>query len=146
MDFFSSMRVSASGLEAQMRRMNTISSNIANAETTRSADGTGPYRKQDAVFASETDRESFGEILQNELDEGVQGVRVVDVQKDARPPRMVYNPSHPDATPEGYVAMPNVNPVEEMANMISAQRSYEANVTAMNAAKAMAQKALEIGR
>jgi flagellar basal-body rod protein FlgC len=146
MDFFSSMRVSASGLDAQTKRMNTISSNIANAETTRTADGKGPYRRKDPLMAAQTDRESFGEILQNELDESVQGVQVTDVMEDTRPPRMVYNPSHPDANAEGYVAMPNVNTVEEMANMISAQRSYEANVTAMNAAKAMAQKALEIGR
>ncbi len=147
MDLFSSMRVSASGLDAQTKRMNTISSNIANAETTRGAGpGGGPYRRKDPVLAAQTDRESFGEILQNRLDEDVQGVQVVDIAEDERPARMVYNPNHPDANEDGYVAMPNVNPVEEMANMISAQRSYEANVTAMNAAKSMAQKALEIGR
>jgi flagellar basal-body rod protein FlgC len=147
MDFFSSMRVSASGLDAQTKRMNTISSNIANAETTRvGGPGSGPYRKKDPLIAAQTDRESFGEILANELDEHVQGVQVQEIIEDTRPPRMVYNPSHPDANPDGYVAMPNVNTVEEMANMISAQRSYEANVTAMNAAKAMIQKALEIGR
>ncbi len=147
MDLFSSMRVSASGLDAQTKRMNTISSNIANAETTRGVGpGGGPYRRKDPILAAQTDRESFGEILQNRLDEGVQGVQVVDIAEDERPARMVYNPDHPDANGEGYVAMPNVNPVEEMANMISAQRSYEANVTAMQAAKAMAQKALEIGR
>lgn len=145
MDFFSSMRVSASGLDAQTKRMNSISSNIANAETTRTAEG-GPYRRKDPVMAAQTDRESFGEILQTELDEHAQGVQVVDVVQDTRPPRMVYNPAHPDANAEGYVAMPNVNTVEEMANMISAQRSYEANVTALNAAKSMAAKALEIGR
>ncbi|HTL12735.1 MAG TPA: flagellar basal body rod protein FlgC [Bdellovibrionota bacterium] len=145
MDFFSSMRVSASGLEAQMKRMNTISSNIANAETTRTEEG-GPYRREDPVFAATTDRESFGEILDNQMDENVQGVQVVDVHKDTRAPRMVYNPSSPDANADGYVAMPNVNTVEEMANMISAQRAYEANVTAMGAAKSMAQKALEIGK
>lgn len=145
MDFFSSMRVSASGLDAQTKRMNTISSNIANAETTRGADG-GPYRRKDPLLAATTDRESFGEILDNQLDEQIQGVLVQEIVEDSRPPRMVYNPSHPHANPEGYVAMPNVNPVEEMANMISAQRSYEANVTTLNAAKSMAQKALEIGR
>ncbi len=145
MDFFSSMRVSASGLDAQMKRMNTISSNIANAETTQTAQG-GPYRRKDPLLAAQTDRESFSEILQNELDENVQGVQVMDIVEDTRSPRMVYNPNHPAANAEGYVAMPNVNPVEEMANMISAQRSYESNVTAMNAAKQMAQKALEIGR
>ena len=147
MDFFSSMRVSASGLDAQTKRMNTISSNIANSETTRGAGPNGgPYRKKDAVMNAQTDRESFGEILQNEMDESIQGVQVTEIKEDERPPKLVYNPSHPDANAEGYVAMPNVNPVEEMANMISAQRSYEANVTAMGAAKSMAQKALEIGR
>ena len=145
MDFFSSMRVSASGLEAQMKRMNTVSSNLANADTTRGADG-GPYKRKDAVLAATTDRESFGEILQNELDENIQGVQVQAIHEDERPPWLVYNPSHPDANDEGYVAMPNVNPVEETANMISVQRSYEANVTAMNAAKAMANKALQIGK
>lgn len=145
MDFFSSMRVSASGLEAQMKRMNTISSNIANAETTRTEEG-GAYRRQDPVFASETDRETFGEILKDKMDENVEGVRVVDVVRDPSPPRMVFNPNHPDANEEGYVAMPNVNTVHEMANMISATRSYEANVTTLNAAKQMAQKAMEIGR
>jgi flagellar basal-body rod protein FlgC len=147
MDLFSSMRVSATGLDAQTKRMNTISSNLANAETTRTnGPGSGPYRRKDPLVASETDRESFGEILDNNLDEHVQGVRVQDIVEDTRPPRMVYNPSHPDADVNGMVAMPNVNTVEEMANMISAQRSYEANVTAMNAAKAMAAKGLEIGR
>lgn len=139
MDFFSSMRVSASGLDAEMKRMNTISSNIANAETVG-------YRRKDPHVAAQTDRESFGEILQNQLDEEVQGVQVEGIAEDRRPLRMVYNPTHPQANAEGYVAMPNISTVEEMSNMISAQRSYEANVTAMNAAKAMAQKALEIGR
>jgi flagellar basal-body rod protein FlgC len=133
MDFFSSMRVSATGLDAQTKRMNTISSNLANAETTKGPDG-GPYRRKDPLMAATTDRESFGEILQNELDEQVQGVMVQGIMEDPRPPRLVYNPNHPHANEEGYVAMPNVNTAEEMANMISAQRSYEANVTAMNAA------------
>jgi flagellar basal-body rod protein FlgC len=145
MDIFSSMRVSASGLDAQTKRMNTISSNLANSETTRTAEG-GPYKRKDPVFVANADRESFGEILQGKLDENVQGVLVEEIVEDTRPPRMVFNPSHPDANAEGYVAMPNVNPVEEMANMISAQRSYEANISALNSAKAMAQKALEIGR
>ncbi len=145
MDFFSSMRVSASGLDAQTKRMNTISSNIANSETTQTEEG-GPYKRKDAVFAAVTDRESFGEILANKMDEEVQGVVVQEVVQDQSPPRMVYNPSHPHANADGYVAMPNVNPVEEMANMISAQRSYEANITALNSAKNMAAKALEIGR
>jgi flagellar basal-body rod protein FlgC len=145
MDFFSSMRVSASGLDAQMKRMNTISSNIANGDTTRTAEG-GPYKRRDAVLAATADRESFGEILDGAMDENVQGVVVQEIALDEKPPRMVFNPNHPDANAEGMVAMPNVNPVEEMANMITTQRSYEANVTAVDAAKRMAQKALEIGR
>jgi flagellar basal-body rod protein FlgC len=139
MDLFSSMRVSATGLDAETKRMNTISSNVANAETVG-------YKRKDPLMAAQTDRESFGEILDNQLDENVQGVQVQDIVEDPRAPRMVYNPTHPQANADGYVAMPNVNPVEEMANMISAQRSYEANITAMNSAKSMASKALEIGR
>ncbi len=145
MDFFSAMRVSASGLNAQMKRMNTISSNIANAETTRTEEG-GPYKRKDPVFTAITDRENFGEILQNQMDENIQGVQVTEIVEDKTPPRLVYKPGHPDANAQGYVAMPNVNTVHEMANMINAQRSYESNVTAINAAKAMAAKALEIGR
>ncbi len=145
MDFFSSMRVSASGLDAQMKRMNTISSNIANSETTRTAEG-GPYRRQDPVFRAAIDAESFDDVMKSQMDQAIQGVEVEGVQQDVRAPRMVYEPSHPDANAEGYVAKPNVNPVEEMSNMISTQRSYEANVNALGAAKAMAQKALEIGR
>jgi flagellar basal-body rod protein FlgC len=144
MDFFSSMKVSASGAEAQMRRMNTISSNIANAETTETAEG-GPYKRKDPIFTANAEKESFAEILGG-MDEKIEGVLVEDIQEDQRAPRMVYNPNHPSANEEGYVAMPNVNTVEEMANMISAQRSYEANVSAINTAKQMAQKALEIGR
>lgn len=145
MDFFSSMRVSSSGLEAQTQRMNTISGNLANAETTRTEEG-GPYKRKDPVFAAVADREEFSEVLSNEMDEKVQGVQVVEIEEDKKAPRAVYNPSHPDANAEGYVLMPNVNTVHEMANMIQAQRSYEANVTALNAAAAMANKALDIGR
>lgn len=139
MDFFSSMRVSSSGLDAQMQRMNTISSNIANAETPG-------YARKDPVFKANTDRESFGEILDSNMDEAVQGVLVTEIEQDKKPPRLVYNPNHPQANAEGYVAMPNINTVEEMANMIQAQRSYEANVTAIQSARKMYNKALEIGR
>ena len=139
MDFFSSMRIAASGMNAQQDRMTSISSNIANAET-------AGYKRRDPVFTATPDRETFGEILAGKLDESAQGVLVTEIEEDQRPARMVYNPKHPMANADGYVAMPNVNPVEEMANMISANRSYEANVTALNAAKAMAIKALEIGK
>lgn len=145
MDFFSSMRISASGMTAQQTRQNTISSNLANAETTETEAG-GPYKRRDPVFTAIPDREQFGEILAGEMDQHAQAVQVTEIQEDPRPPRMVYNPKHPHANAEGYVAMPNVNTVEEMANMISASRSYEANVTALNAAKSMAMRALEIGK
>jgi flagellar basal-body rod protein FlgC len=138
-DFFSSMRVSASGLDAQMKRMNTISSNIANAETVG-------YKRKDTEFTATADRESFGDILESKMDESVQGVLVTDVKEDEKPQRLVYKPDDPNANAEGYVEMPNVNPVKEMADMISAQRSYEANVTAIGAATQMANKALELGR
>ena len=138
-DFFTSMRVSASGLDAQMKRMNTVSSNIANAETVG-------YKRKDTEFSATPDRASFGEILQDKIDENVQGVLVTDVKEDDKPQRMVYNPSHPEADENGNVAMPNINPVKEMADMISAQRSYEANVNAITSATQMAQKALELGR
>ena len=138
-DFFSSMRVSATGLDAQMKRMNTISSNIANAET-------AGYKRKDPEFTATADRESFGDILENKIDEATQGVLVTDVREDTKQGRMVYKPEDPHANEEGYVEMPNVNPVKEMSDMISAQRSYEANVTAIGAATQMANKALELGR
>ena len=138
-DFFSSMRVSASGLDAQMKRMNTISSNIANAET-------AGYKRKDAEFTATADRESFGDILESKMDESIQGVLVTEIKEDEKPQRLVYKPDDPHANAEGYVEMPNVNPVKEMADMISAQRSYEANVTAIGAATQMANKALELGR
>ncbi len=138
-DFFSSMRVSASGLDAQMKRMNTISSNIANAESQG-------YKRKDVELTATPDRESFGEILQNKVDENTQGVLVTDIREDTKPQRLVYKPDDPNANADGYIEMPNVNPVQEMANMISAQRSYEANVTAIGAATQMANKALELGR
>jgi flagellar basal-body rod protein FlgC len=132
-------------MSAQQTRMNTISSNIANAESAASEAG-GAYKRRDPIFTATPDRENFGEILAGEMEHHAQGVLVTEIQEDERPARMVYNPKHPLANKEGYVAMPNVNPVEEMANMISAQRSYEANATAIGAAKSMALKAMEIGK
>ncbi len=138
-DFFSAMRVSATGLDAQMKRINTINSNIANAETVG-------YKRKDPEFTATEDRESFGDILNDKIDQNTQGVLVTDVREDTKPQRLVYRPDDPHANEEGYVEMPNVNPVQEMADMISAQRSYEANVTAIGAATQMANKALELGR
>lgn len=139
MDLLSSMRISATGLSAQSTRLETIASNMANVDSVG-------YKRKDPVFQPSTDREAFGEILNDKMDEHAQGVLVSEIREDTRPPRLVYNPSHPHARGDGYVEMPNVNPMEETANMVAAQRAYEANITAMNAAKAMAMKALDIGK
>ena len=145
MDFFSSMDISASALSAERTRMNLISSNLANANSTRSAEG-GPYRRKDAVFTATPlgPSGSFSSALGKAS--AARGVEVTRIQEDPRPPRLQYEPNNPDADARGYVAYPNVNVVEEMADMIAASRSYEANVTAANAAKAMALKTLELGR
>jgi flagellar basal-body rod protein FlgC len=143
-DFFDSVDVSASALSAERLRMNTISSNLANAQTTRTPEG-GPYRRKDPVFEASPVQE-FSKVLQGEMEVPMHKVKVVDIVSDQGPPKMVYQPDHPDANPEGYVAMPNINTMEEMVNLITASRTYEANVTAINIAKGMMNKALEIGR
>ncbi|OUR96194.1 flagellar basal body rod protein FlgC [Halobacteriovorax marinus] len=145
MDLLTSLKISASGLAANKKRMAAISSNIANAETTRTAEG-GPYRRKEVVFGSEPARETFSEILEGEIDVNAQTVQATEVISTNRPPILKYEPNHPDANEQGYVAKPNINVMEEMANMISASRSYEANINAMNTTKNMAMKALEIGR
>jgi flagellar basal-body rod protein FlgC len=129
MDFFTSLDVSASALTAERTRMNLISNNLANANSTRTAEG-GPYKRKDAVFATQQTGQSFNEKLEKATKGGVppQGVQVVEIVEDQRPPRMQFDPNHPDADPQGYVALPNVNVVEEMADMIAATRAYEANV------------------
>jgi flagellar basal-body rod protein FlgC len=122
--------------------MNVIASNLANASTTKTPEG-GPYKRRDVVFESVP--ASFETALSARM-EGAKGVRVAEVTEDERSPRMVYDPSHPDANKDGYVAFPNVNVIEEMTNMMAATRSYESNVAAINAAKSMSMKALEIGK
>lgn len=144
MDLLTSLKISASGAAANKKRMGAISSNIANAQTTRTNEG-GPYRKKEVAFGAEPARESFSEILEGELDAQGQQVHATEVISTNKPPIMKYEPNHPDANPQGYVAYPNVNVMEEMANMISASRSYEANINVMNTTKSMAMKALEIG-
>jgi len=139
---FSALEVSASGLSAERIRMNTTASNLANARTTRTAQG-GPFRRMDPIFeAVGLDRLRGMPSLQ----QGVSLVRVARIQEDSRVGAMVYEPSHPDANPQGYVTYPNVNAVEEMVNMITATRAYEAGVTSINSIKQMARSALEIGR
>ncbi len=144
MDLLTSMRVNSSGMTANRMRMNTISSNIANINTTRTPEG-GPYRRKDVIFEAIPEAKSFGEIL-NAADNKVNRVQVTDIHVDRRAPQLKYEPDHPDARPDGYVAYPNINLMEEMANMIQATRSYEANASAFKATKGMAMTALEIGR
>jgi len=140
-DLFS---VSASGMEAQRFRMNIIASNLANVETTRTESG-GAYRRKDIVFAAQAEG-GFGSVMQKAMDATAPGVKVAGVIEDARPLKQVYEPAHPDADANGYVAFPNINVAEEMVNMIAASRSYEANVSAFKATREMALKALEIGQ
>lgn len=145
MDFLTGMRVSSSGMAAQRLRMNTISSNIANINTTRTQEG-GPYRRKDVVFEAIPEQKTFGEILLDQGDRNLHRVQVSDIQVDRKAPMLKYEPDHVDANEDGYVAYPNINLMEEMTNMIQATRAYEANVSAMNNSKNMAMSALEIGR
>ncbi len=162
---FSGLNISATGLRAQRVRINVISSNIANVETTRTPDG-GPYRRQHVIL--EADPEEFDQFLVKEQNKirGTKtepghiripqpewpiskenigsGVKILEIRKDEGPDKLVYNPDHPDADENGYLHMPNVNIVEEMVDMITATRAYEANTTAFNSTKAMLMKALDL--
>jgi flagellar basal-body rod protein FlgC len=124
--------------------MNLISSNLANANTTRTPEG-GPYKRKDAIFSATPVESTFNRALNSAAGQQSRQVEISEIVEDQTPPRLQYEPGHPDANAQGFVPMPNVNVVEEMADMISASRSYEANVTAVQAAKAMALKTLEIG-
>ena len=144
MDLVGLLQVSASGLSAQQLRMEIVSANLANAHTTRSADG-GPYIRKEPVLRSvpvPTSGPQFADRLRAHL----QQVVVQDVQNDASGPRRTYDPGHPDADPNGYVMMPNVDVMREMVDLVNATRSYEANVSALSATRAMLLKALEIGK
>lgn len=149
MDLITSMEISASALSAQRTRMNVISQNLANAETTRTQEG-GAYRRRITVFEAKP----FVSHLTKALDSPSQapwqdprkGVGVNGIYQDNKAFRLVFDPSHPDADDKGYVQYPNVDVVTEMTNMITATRSFEASVTAVNSSKSMAMKALEIGR
>ncbi len=154
MGFFKSMDISASALSAQRFRMDLISENLANYQTTHTADGT-PYVRKFAVFQEREGGQSFASALRNAYatDAGTTpsrvvgaGVRVIEVRNDNAPFRLDYDPEHPDAQEDGYVRYPNVEMVTEMVDMMNAYRSYEANVTAMQQTRSMAMKALEIGK
>ncbi|HYG68464.1 MAG TPA: flagellar basal body rod protein FlgC, partial [Anaeromyxobacteraceae bacterium] len=134
------LRVSASGLSAERVRVNLASSNLANAETTRGPDGQ-PYRRLDPVLEAVPFDAQLGAAGSE-----VAGVRVAEIARDDSPGRRVFLPSHPDADPDGYVTLPNVNPIHEVVNLLSAQKAYDANATAVDTLKTMAQRALEIAR
>jgi flagellar basal-body rod protein FlgC len=145
MSFLDALQTSASGLSAQRLRMNLISSNLANINTTRTPEG-GPYKRKDAVFAANPQQPSFSDTLSRSLDPQNIGVEVTEIHDDQRSPIQKFEPGHPDADVNGYISLPNINVVEEMVNMISASRSYEANVTAIRATKEMVADAMDIGR
>jgi flagellar basal-body rod protein FlgC len=142
MSLFAAIQVSASGLAAQRTRAEMLVQNMANAETTRTPEG-GPYKRKDIVFQSNLQASPFSAIFQNEMAEGV---RVAEVVQDERPPELRYLPGHPDADANGYVAFPNMNPAEEMVDLLEASRSYQGNVVAMSAVKDMINRSIDIMR
>jgi flagellar basal-body rod protein FlgC len=143
MGLFESLKVSASGLNAQRRAIQTVATNLANAHTTRTEAG-GPYLRKKTVLSETPAAEGFSTLFNRKLDGNLPAVKA-DVVEDAQGLKVVFDPSHPDADESGSVTLPNVSVVEEMVDLLRATRSYEANVTAFNAAKGMALKALEIG-
>lgn len=143
MSFFGAIDAAASGMTAERLRLDVISNNIANVNTTRTLDG-GPYRRQFVVFEPRPGTGPFAGMMKQQLQ--LNGVKVTGIRKDDSPPRMIYEPGHPDADADGYVRMPNINIITEMVDMMTASRAYEANVAAVNVAKSMMLKALEIGK
>jgi flagellar basal-body rod protein FlgC len=141
MDFLKALQISGSGMSAQRTRMNVIAANLANADVTKTPEG-GPYRRKEVLLGSVP----FKEVLAGQRRALLAEAKVMGVVQDTKPPQIKYDPGHPDADEKGYVALPNVNVVQEMVNMMMASRSYEANVTALQATKEMALKALEIGK
>jgi flagellar basal-body rod protein FlgC len=162
-DIFSSLKINASALSVQRRRMNVVARNLANVNTTRTEEG-GPYRRETVVVREKEPQGEFGKMMDNlrvhlnhtnrkhmdswkyppAADNDPGGAEVDGILQDENPPKMVYDPQHPDADADGYVAMPNINPVTEMVEIISASRAYEANLTAIDADKKIVKKSLEI--
>lgn len=145
MSFMKSLDISASALSAERTHLNVISMNLANVNTTRTPEG-GAYKRKTVLFQATPVETPFGKAMQTEIERELRGVKAKAVLNDNRPFKMVYDPGHPDANKEGYVSMPDINVVEEMANMLTAMRTYEANVSSITTTKAMYNKALEIGR
>jgi flagellar basal-body rod protein FlgC len=145
MDFLSALRISATGLSAERTRVNLAASNLANAESTRGPDGK-PYARLDPVMRAIDFESALGGPGAPGGGGGLQGVEVAEIARDESPGRRLYSPSHPDADPDGFVVLPNVNPIHEVVNLMSAQKAYDANATAVDTLKTMAQRALDIAR
>ncbi len=145
MSLFSLLSVSSSGMAAQRTRAELLVENLANSETTRTPEG-GPYRRKDAVFAAEPQASPFSAVFHRELGPDVTGVTVADIVEDTRDPERRYMPGHPDADADGYVAFPRINPAEDMVDLMSVTRSYQANVAAMTAVKDMIRQSIELLR
>jgi flagellar basal-body rod protein FlgC len=143
MSLLSALSVSASGMNAQRVRAELLVENMANAETTRTPEG-GPYRRKDVVFQSQGVDSPFASILADHVNSESTGVTVSDVMVDQRDPERRYLPGHPDAGPDGYVAFPRLNPAEEMVDLISASRGYQANVASMTSVKEMIQRSIDL--
>jgi len=140
MSLFSAMAVSASGMAAERTRAELLVENLANAETTRTPEG-GPYRRKDAVFASQPMASSFASLFESHLQEGV---AVQEISVDQRDPERRYLPGHPDAGADGYVAFPRINPAEDMVDLVSASRGFEANVAAISSVKDMIMRSIDL--
>jgi len=145
MSLFSALSVSASGMAAQRTRAELLTENLANAETTRTPEG-GPYRRKDAIFVTTSAQSEFQSMFASQLDTQPQGVAVSEVVVDSRDPVKRYLPGHPDADPNGYVGFPRINPAEDMVDLMSTSRNFQANVSAISAVKDMIQKSLDILR
>ncbi|WP_167942426.1 flagellar basal body rod protein FlgC [Desulfobaculum xiamenense] len=145
MDFMTALDIAASGLSTERTSMNITSMNLANAKTTRTPEG-GPYRRRAVVRATADVDSPFSKVMQDSMSRELKGSRVLGIAEDSRPMKRVFEPGHPDADPQGYVSYPDINVVEEMTNMLTASRAYEAGVTSIQSIKGMYSKALEIGR
>ncbi|HUA85566.1 MAG TPA: flagellar basal body rod protein FlgC [Bryobacteraceae bacterium] len=145
MNLLSALSVSASGMSAQRERTELLVENLANSDTTRTPEG-GPYRRKDVIFEADPSTGEFSSLYASQMGGSAEGVRVAQVVTDTREPEKRYMPGHPDADKDGYVSYPRVNPAEDMVDLLSASRSYQANVSAISAVKDMIQKSLELFR
>ncbi len=145
MGFLKGLQVSSSALSAERVRLNILSTNIANANTTKTDEG-GPYRRKDVVYTAQSAGDKFENLMRSAFDNELKEVKVVGISEDKNPPKRVFNPDHPHADEEGFVNMPNISVMEEMVNIITSTRAFEANTTALNSTKSMAETALKIGR